>query len=90
MVDSPENLVLTQLRAIRADISDVQGSLGEIKRRLTNLESGQASIIQHLGNLAIIQHLGNLASADAQQQVATDGLTERLVRIERRLELRDA
>jgi septation ring formation regulator EzrA len=80
MVDSPENLVLTQLRAIRADISDVQGSLGEVKRRLANLESGQASIIQHLGNLA---------SADAQQQLATDGLTERLVRIERRLELRD-
>jgi septation ring formation regulator EzrA len=81
MVDSPENLVLTQLRAIRADISDVQGSLGEVKRRLANLESGQASIIQHLGNLA---------SADAQQQLAADGLTERLVRIERRLELRDA
>jgi septation ring formation regulator EzrA len=73
--------VLTQLRAIRTDISDVQGSLGEIKRRLANLESGQASIIQHLGNLA---------SADAQQQLATDGLSERLVRIERRLELRDA
>jgi septation ring formation regulator EzrA len=81
MVDSPENLVLTQLRAIRADISDVQGSLGEVKRRLANLESGQASIIQRLGNLA---------SADAQQQLATDGLTERLVPIERRLELRDA
>jgi septation ring formation regulator EzrA len=81
MVGSPENLVLTQLRAIRADISDVQGSLGEVKRRLANLESGQASIIQHLGNLA---------SADAQQQLAADGLTERLVRIERRLELRDA
>ena len=81
MVDSPENMVLTQLRAIRTDISDVQGSLGEVKRRLANLESGQASIIQHLGNLA---------SADAQQQLATDGLTERLVRIERRLEPRDA
>jgi septation ring formation regulator EzrA len=81
MVDSPENLVLTQLRAIRADISDVQGSLGEIKRRLANLESGQASIIQHLGNLA---------AADAQQQLAIDGLSERMIRIERRLELRDA
>ena len=80
MVDSPDNLVLTQLRGIRADIFDVQGSLGEVKRRLANLESGQASIIQHLGNLA---------AADAQQQLATDGLGERLVRIERRLELRD-
>jgi hypothetical protein len=81
MVESPENLVLAQLRAIRTDITDVQGSLGEIKRRLANLEGGQASIIQHLGHLA---------SADAQQQLATDGLVERLVRIERRLDLRDA
>jgi septation ring formation regulator EzrA len=81
MVDSPENLVLTQLRAIRGDISDVQGSLTEIKRRLTNLESGQASIIQHLGNLA---------AADAQQQLSSDGVSERLVRIERRLELRES
>jgi len=80
MVDSPENLVLTQLRAIRIDIADVQGSLGEIKRRLTNVEGGQASIIQHLGHLA---------AADAQQQLAIDGLSDRLVRIERRLELRD-
>ena len=81
MADSPDNLVLTQLRAIRADISDVQGSLGEIKRRLANLEGGQASIIQHLGNLA---------AADAQQQLAIDGLSDRMIRIERRLELRDA
>ena len=81
MVDSPENLVLTQLRAIRVDISNVHGSLGEIRKRLGNLEGGQA---------AIIQHLGNLAAADAQQQLAIDGLNERLVRIERRLELRDA
>lgn len=81
MVDGPENLVLAQLRAIRADLVDVQGSLSEIKRRLANLEGGQASIIQHLGHLA---------AADAQQQLAADGVTERLVRIERRLDLRDA
>ena len=81
MVDAPEKLVLTQVRAIRADLSDVQGSLGEIKRRLANVEGGQASIIHPLGHLA---------AADAQQQLATDGVAERLVRIERRLDLRDA
>jgi len=81
MVDSPENLVLAQLRAVRGDLADVQGTLGEMKGRLANLEGGQASIIQHLGHLA---------AADAQQQVASDRLTERLVRIERRLDLRDA
>jgi hypothetical protein len=80
MVDSPENLVLAQLRAIRADLADVQGTLGEMKGRLANLEGGQASIIQHLGHLA---------AADAQQQVAADRMTERLARIERRLDLRE-
>jgi hypothetical protein len=48
MAESPENIVLAQLRAIRADLADVQGSLGEIKGRLGNLEGGQASISQHL------------------------------------------
>lgn len=81
MVESPESLVLAHLRAIRVELADVQGSLGEIKGRLANLEGGQASIIQHLGHLA---------AADAQQQVAADRLSERLVRIERRLDLRDA
>ena len=32
----------------------------------------------------------DLKVSDAQQQLAIDGLTQRLVRIERRLELRDA
>ena len=81
MVDSRDELVMKQLRAIRAEMSDVQGSLGKIKRRLANLECGQASIIQHLGNLA---------TADALQQLAIDGLNDRLARMERKLELRDA
>ena len=73
--------MLTELLAIRSEISGVQGSLGEIKRRLATLEGGQASIIERLGQLA---------ASDAQQQLSTDGLSERLVRIERRLDLRDA
>jgi hypothetical protein len=39
---------------------------------------------------SIIQHFGHLAAADVQQQVASDRVTERLVGIERRLDLRDA
>lgn len=80
MVESPQRIILAHLRAIRSDLAEVQGSLGEIRGCLGNLENGQASIIQHLGHLA---------AADAQQQVAVDRVTERLVRIERRLELRE-
>lgn len=81
MAETPENIVLTQVCAIRSDLADVQGSLGEIKGRLADLEGWQASVIQRLGHLA---------AADAQKQVATDRLAKRLVRIERRLDLRDA
>jgi hypothetical protein len=49
MSDSPENPVLAPLRAIRGDISDVQGSLTEIKRCLTNLESGQLPFMPQSG-----------------------------------------
>jgi hypothetical protein len=80
MADSPDDLVLTQLRDICADISDVRGTLGAISRHRTNLEGGQ---------VAIIQHLGHLAAADARQQLATDAVTERLVLIELRLDLRN-
>jgi hypothetical protein len=47
---------------------------------LTNAEGSLASVIQHLGHLA---------PSDAQQQVAADRMTERLIRIERRLDLRE-
>jgi hypothetical protein len=56
----------------------IERKLEEATRRLANLEAGQA---------LIIQHIGDLASADARQQLAADGLNQRLERIERRLEL---
>ncbi len=56
----------------------VEHKLSDLTARLANLESGQASIIQHLGHLA---------AADAAQRVSTDHVGERLDRIERRLEL---
>jgi hypothetical protein len=49
-----------------------------LTRRISNLEGGQASVIQHLGHLA---------AADAQQQLSADSFNLRLERIERRLEL---
>lgn len=73
-----ENLILEHLKRFQAGQDRIERKLDEVFRRLSNLENGQA---------AIIQHLGNLAAADAQQQLAADGFNARLERIERRLEL---
>lgn len=78
MTESADNLVLEHLKRFQAGQDRIERKLDEMTRRLSNLEAGQASIIQHIGHLA---------SADAQQQVAADGFNSRLERIERRLEL---
>lgn len=78
MSENIENLILEHLKRFQAGQDDMKRQLQEINRRLSNLESGQGSIIQHLGHLA---------SADASQQMSIDALGERITRIERRLEL---
>ena len=78
MTDTAENLMLEHLKRFQAGQDRIERKLEEMTRRLSNLEAGQASIIQHIGHLA---------SADAQQQLAADGFNIRLERIERRLEL---
>ncbi len=77
-MDNVENLVIEHLKRFQASQDRIERKLEEITRRLSNLEAGQGSIIQHIGHLA---------SVDAQQQLAVDGFNERLERIERRLEL---
>ena len=78
MNDTVDNLVLEHLKRFQAGQDRIERKMEEMTRPLSNLEAGQASIIQHLGHLA---------SADAQQQLASDGVDQRLERIERRLEL---
>ena len=78
MNDTLENLVLEHLKRFQASQDRIERKIEEMTRRLSHLEAGQATIIQHLGHLA---------SADAQQQLASDGFDQRLERIERRLEL---
>ncbi len=77
-MENSENLILEHLKRFQMGQERIERKLEELTRRISNLESGQASIIQHLGHLA---------AADAQQQVASDGFNLRLERIERRLEL---
>jgi septation ring formation regulator EzrA len=78
MTETAENLMLEHLKRFQAGQDRMERKLDEVTRRLSNLEAGQATIIQHLGHLS---------SADAQQQLSADGLNQRLERIERRLEL---
>ena len=78
MNDTVDHLVLEHLKPFQAGQDRIDRKIEEMTRRLSNQEAGQASIIQHLGHLA---------SADAQQQLASDGFDQRLERIERRLEL---
>lgn len=78
MTDNTENLLLEHLKRFQAGQDRIERKLDELTRRISNLEAGQASIIQHIGHLA---------ASDAQQQVAADGFNQRLERIERRLEL---
>jgi septation ring formation regulator EzrA len=77
MTDQIENLLLEHLKRFQAGQDRIERKLDELTRRISNLEGGQASIIQHLGHLA---------AADAQQQVSADNFNSRLERIERRLE----
>lgn len=81
MSENVENLIIEHLKRFQAGQERIDRKLEEITRRLSNLEAGQASIIQHLGNLA---------AADAQQQLTADHFDLRLERIEKRLELVNA
>ena len=56
MNDTVDNLVLEHLKRFQAGQDRIERKMEEMTRRLSNLEAGQA---------AIIQHLGHLASADA-------------------------
>lgn len=82
MTDSTENLVLEHLKTLRSELKEmrtaIHGEFKDVKARLGALEAGQASVIQHIG------HLG---SSIAGQQVAIDRMSERIDRVEHRLEL---
>ena len=77
-MENGENMMLEHLKRFQTGQDRIERKFEEVSRRLSNLEAGQASIIQHIGHLA---------SVEAQQQVQADDFGQRLERIERRLEL---
>jgi predicted nucleic acid-binding Zn-ribbon protein len=71
MTGEVENLILEYLRAIRADLSDVKGRLGNVELNLATLG----------------QQVGALTTAVYSGKSDLDGLRRRVERIERRLDL---
>jgi len=74
----PESLILEHLKRFQSGQDRIERELKEIKGRLSQVEIGVAGI---RGDLAY------LAGDQARQQVTGDSLSERIERIERRLEI---
>lgn len=78
MDENISSLILEHLRGMRAKIDTMAEDMVEVKHRLASLETSHATLLQRVGHLA---------SQIAQQQVSFDRLSERVRRIETRLEL---
>ncbi len=78
MSENVENMMLEHLKRFQSTLDRVERKQDELIRRVANLEGAGASIMQHLAHLS---------AADAAQQLTIDHISERLDRIERRLEL---
>lgn len=82
MPENVENMVLEMLRGLRSEVKDMRSEMHnefrDIKHRLSQLE-GQSVRIQG-GTVSVQEDV-------YRQQTVIDIITERLVRIERRLEL---
>lgn len=78
MSENVENLILEHLRGMRASQERMEHELREIKNRITSVEAGVAGIRRDAAhdNDKIVQ-----------QQIGLDQLSERIERIEKRLEL---
>jgi|CXWL01.1.fsa_nt_gi uncharacterized coiled-coil protein SlyX len=82
MTENVENLVLEVLKGLRNDVRDFRTrfelDVSDLKQRMTGIERGIGGIKREVAE-AYDEH--------ARQQAAIDRLTERLDRIEKRLEL---
>ncbi len=67
MSDTPDNLILTLLRAIRGDIAELKTDMVEVKSRLGLIEEGYASLSRRVdrigGDVALIKRRLDLTEA---------------------------
>ena len=74
MTDNVENLILEMLRRMDKRLDNIEGDVSELKTRAT----------------AVDEHIGGLFITVSGNNTRLDRMDERLKRIERRLELREA
>ena len=78
MMENVDNIIIEHLRAIRADIGSIKDDMREVKTRITHLEAGVAGLKRDSAH-----QYDESAAANAR----FDRITERLEKIERRLDL---
>jgi len=78
MSDTVENLVLEHLRHIRSRVDQIADDMSDLKHRMSSLESTMVSVKHEVAH-------GD--ETDARQQVTLDKIVDRILRIEKRLEL---
>lgn len=78
MSDNVESLVLEHLRHIRSRVDQIADDVSDIKHRMSGLENSMILVRREVA-------LGDETAA--RQQVAIDKLSNRIERLERRLEL---
>ena len=77
MSDEPDNLMLVYLRRLDAKMDQVIDIQGDHGRRLTGMEAALSSLAASEAN-----HFANT-------MLRIDGLSDRITRVERRLDLRE-
>jgi outer membrane murein-binding lipoprotein Lpp len=78
MFKNVENLVLEHLRHIRSRVDQIADDMSDLKHRMSSLESTMGTVKHEVAH-------GD--ETDARQQVTLDKIVDRILRIEKRLEL---
>jgi septal ring factor EnvC (AmiA/AmiB activator) len=77
-MENVDNIIIEHLKRFQAGQDRIERELKEVKGRMSQIEIGIASM---RGDLA------HLSGDQARQQIGVDALSDRIDRIERRLEL---
>lgn len=86
MSDTPDNIILSHLRAIRGDLATLADRFDDFGRRLTALEGEVRLGLSAARSTGGAREQTNLANVSLR----LDGFERRMARIERRLDIVDA